>query len=152
MQWSVLSEAYRKRASASESYHGRRMSLSVSIMIQVVILLLLAEIYIFRQCCFDYKTYFHTKLGKFCILPTVPSGAAHKAAAGHALPEPSDNYPAACVMFFRLPFVLRAIHRAGQVAFQGAVGQIRLLDAAILSSSSRRNAILRHCRADMPAR
>ena len=26
----------------------------------------------------------------------VPSGAAHEAAAGHALSEPSDNYPATC--------------------------------------------------------
>ena len=44
------SEAYRKRSSASESSHGRRMSLSVSIMIQVVILILLAEVYILIQC------------------------------------------------------------------------------------------------------
>ena len=51
-----------------------------------------------------------------------------------------------------LRVVLRAIHRAGQVAFQGAVGPIRLLDAAILTSSSRGKAILHHCRADVPAR
>lgn len=44
--------------------------------------------------------------------------------------------------------VLRAIHRAGQVAFYGAVEQIRLLDAAILTPLSRRNAILRHYKAD----
>ena len=44
------SEAYRKRSFASESSHGRRMSLSVSIMIQVVILILLAEVYILIQC------------------------------------------------------------------------------------------------------
>ena len=48
--------------------------------------------------------------------------------------------------------VLRANHRAGQVAFQGAVGQICLLDAAISTSLSRGNAILGHCEADMPAR
>ena len=48
--------------------------------------------------------------------------------------------------------VLRANHRAGQVAFQGVVGQICLLDAAISTSSSRGNAILGHCEADMPAR
>ena len=47
---------------------------------------------------------------------------------------------------------LRAIHRAGQVAFQGAVRPICLLDAAILTSSSRRNAILGRCMADAPAR
>ena len=29
----------------------------------------------------------------------VPSGAAHEAAAGHALSEPSDNYPAAFFNF-----------------------------------------------------
>ena len=48
--------------------------------------------------------------------------------------------------------VLRANHRAGQVAFQGAVGQICLLDAAISTSLSRGNAILGHCEADTPAR
>ena len=51
-----------------------------------------------------------------------------------------------------MQIILRANHRAGQVAFHGAVGPICLLDADILTSSSRRNAILRHCGADTPAR
>ena len=38
------------------------------------------------------------------------------------------------------------------MAFQGAVGQICLLDAAISTSLSRGNAILGHCEADTPAR
>ena len=50
-----------------------------------------------------------------------------------------------------LGFILRAIHRAGRVAFQGAVGHICMLDAAISTSSSRASGVLRLCRADLPA-
>ena len=57
-----------------------------------------------------------------------------------------------CWALVLVQIVLRANHRAGQVAFQGAVGQICLLDAAISTSSSRGKAILRHCIADKPAR
>ena len=57
-----------------------------------------------------------------------------------------------CWALVLVQIVLRANHRAGQVAFQGAVGQICLLDAAISTSSSRGNAILGHCEADTPAR
>ena len=67
----------------------------------------------------------------------VPSGAAHEAAAGHALSEPSDNYPAACVMFFRLPFVLRAKHRAGVSAPQWRRMVFLLLDEVEMAASSR---------------
>ena len=41
-------------------------------------LLFLAEVYILIQCSFDFKTHFHTKLGKFCLLPTVSSNGVQK--------------------------------------------------------------------------
>ena len=46
----------------------------------------------------------------------VPSGAAHEAAAGHALSEPSDNYPATFVILDK--HLSRAKHRAGVSAPQ----------------------------------
>ena len=36
----------------------------------------------------------------------VPSGAAHEAAAGHALSEPSDNYPATCINGFSTTIIM----------------------------------------------
>ena len=56
-----------------------------------------------------------------------------------------SNAPASDLDDGHMPFISvipRAIHRAGQVAFQGSVGPIRLLDAALLTSSSRGKAIL----------
>jgi len=36
----------------------------------------------------------------------VPSGAAHEAAAGHALSEPSDNYPATFITGFSTTIIM----------------------------------------------
>ena len=40
----------------------------------------------------------------------VPSGAAHEAAAGHALSEPSDNYPATCINGFSTTIIMLCGH------------------------------------------
>ena len=62
------------------------------------------------------------------------SGGEQPTLGGESLRHPSCKSSRASVV---LDLVLRAIHRAGQVAFQRAVGPICLLDAAISTSSSR---------------